>query len=108
MIPACASSNSQLRSIEIFISLCSLSEILGDILPLIYDLDMSTHKNLAKKMRRLDVDLDNWEDGLPEWLQSSHGKPLSPVVSGSSNLQLSLLAVRLLLHRIRLHVTLIS
>jgi hypothetical protein len=101
----CESSNSQRCSAEIFISLCGLSEVLGDILPLVFDLNISARKNLARQIRKLDVDLDDWEEHLPEWLQASLGKPLKPIISGSSNLQLSLLAVRLLLRRIRLHVS---
>lgn len=102
-----ASSELGFQSAEIFICLCSLSEVLGDILPLIYDLsNMNPQKNIDKQLRRLEVDLDNWEDSLPWWLQQSHRKPLKPVISGSSGLQLNYLVVRLLIRRIRLHVSL--
>jgi hypothetical protein len=99
------SSTCQLRSAETFISLCSLSEVLGDILPLVYDLQMNPQKDTAKRLRKLEVDLDHWEEDLPEWLHLADRRPLKPVVSGSSSLQLGFLAVRLLIRRIKLHVS---
>lgn len=101
----CGSSDKQRSSVEIFISLCGLSEVLGDILPLVYDLHVGRGSNLAKQLKCLDVYLDNWEDSLPQWLQGSLNKPLTPVIPGCSNFQLSALSVKLLLHRIRLHVS---
>jgi hypothetical protein len=94
----------QYKSAEVFIALCRLSEILGDVLPFIYDLQMNPQKNTAKGLRKAEVDLDQWEDALPEWLDVASKKPLKPAVSGSSSLQLGFLAVKLLIRRIRLHV----
>jgi hypothetical protein len=105
IISVCGSSDKLRSSAEIFICLCSLSEVLGDILPLVYDLRTKRGASLAKQLRKLDVDLDNWEQGLPEWLQGSLNKPLTPIISGCSNFQLGALSVKLLLHRIRLHVS---
>jgi hypothetical protein len=97
----------QYPSVEVFIALCRLSEILGDVLPLIYDLQINPQKNTVKGLRKAEVDLDQWEDELPEWLDIADRKPLLPIVSGSSSLQLGFLAVRLLISRIRLHVSIL-
>lgn len=101
----CGLSDKLRSSAEIFISLCSLSEVLGDILPLVYDLRTERRSGLAKQLKKLDVDFENWEEGLPKWLQGSLDKPLTPIISGCSNVQLGALSVKLLLHRIRLHVS---
>ena len=101
----CGTSSLHLQSAEVFISLCSLSQLLGDILPLVYDISIDKQKNTAKKLRQLDVDLDNWEDRLPEWLHSAQRRPLTPIISGSSNLLLGFLEVKLLIRRIKLHVS---
>ena len=65
---------------------------------------MNPQKNTAKGLRKAEVDLDQWEDGLPEWFDVAIRKPLKPAVSGSSSLQLGFFAVKLLIRRIRLHV----
>jgi hypothetical protein len=93
------------QSAETFIVLCRLSEILGDILSLIYNLQINPQKNTAKGLRKSEVDLDSLEDELPEWLDIAGRRPLLPVVSGSSSLQLGFLALRLLICRIRLQVS---
>lgn len=98
-------SPSQYQSAEVFIALSSLSEILGDVLPLIYDLQINPQKNTVKRLRKAEVDLDVWENDLPEWLHIAERKPLLPVVSGCSSLQLGFLAVKVLIQRIRLHVS---
>lgn len=104
IVPSCSSES---HSAENFISLCSLSEILGDILPLVYDISTNPQNNIGKKLRQLDVDLDKWEEVLPEWLRDSLATPIKPIIAGSSNLQLAALAIKLLICRIRLRVCLI-
>lgn len=97
----------QCKSAEVFIALCRLSEILGDVLPLIYDLQINPHKNTAKALRKSEVDLDQWGDEISDCLDIAERKPLVPVISGSSSLQLGFLAVKLLIRRIRLHVSIL-
>lgn len=97
----------QYKSAEVFIVLCRLSEILGDLLPVIFDLQINPQKNTAKGLRKAEVDLDEWEDELPEWLEIAAREPLVPIVSGSSSLQLGFLAVKLLIRRIQLHVSVV-
>ena len=101
----CGKSTVHLQSAEIFISLCSLSQILGHILPLVYDISIDKQKHMTEQLRQLEVDLGNWEDSLPEWLQLGQRLPLKPIISGSSNLQLCFLEVKLLIRRIKLHVS---
>jgi hypothetical protein len=68
----------------------------------VYDLNINQNE-IWKQIRRLTADLDEWEDHLPIYLRRNSDD--SPRVSGSSSLQLGYLAVRLLLNRISLHVS---
>lgn len=92
------------RAAEGFIALCGLTEILGDILPLLHDLRQKTGNN-SRKRRDLESDLEEWESNLPEYLKDggkkAGGNSKSPV-SGSSSLWLGYLAVKMLLCRINL------
>ncbi|KAE8379923.1 fungal-specific transcription factor domain-containing protein [Aspergillus bertholletiae] len=95
-------SDTRAKAATSFIHLCTLTEILGEALPLVYDLNLDP-KETWKQIHRLETDLDEWENRLPNYLR--RGNDESPGVSGSSSLQLSYLAVRLLLNRISTHVT---
>lgn len=92
----------QTHATETFIHLCTLSEILGDILPIAYNLRIG-EKDFQREHRRFECDLDEWEANLPAYLlpdiQNSH-------VSGVSNLYLCYLFVKLLLSRVALRVSL--
>ncbi|KAM0166001.1 hypothetical protein ACHAQE_001860 [Botrytis cinerea] len=62
---------SRIRPAECFILLCELTEVLGDILPLLYDRRCSrpiTETN--KLLRQLETNLDKWEESLPLWAAS--------------------------------------
>ncbi|KAB8076640.1 fungal-specific transcription factor domain-containing protein [Aspergillus leporis] len=93
-------SDKRIKAAHSFIHLCTLTEILGEALPLVYDLNINQNE-IWKQIRRLTADLDEWEDHLPIYLRRNSDD--SPRVSGSSSLQLGYLAVRLLLNRISLH-----
>ncbi|KNG81204.1 hypothetical protein ANOM_010168 [Aspergillus nomiae NRRL 13137] len=93
-------SDTRIKAANSFIHLCTLTEILGEVLPLVYDLNPNP-KETWKQIRRLETDLDEWEDRLPNYLHRNNNE--NTRVSGSSSLQLSYLAVRLLLNRISLH-----
>lgn len=95
-------SDTRIKAANSFIHLCTLTEILGEVLPLVYDLNPNP-KETWKQIRRLETDLDEWEDRLPNYLRRNNNE--NTRVSGSSSLQLSYLAVRLLLNRISLHVS---
>ncbi|QMW30216.1 hypothetical protein G4B84_005551 [Aspergillus flavus NRRL3357] len=98
-------SDTRIKAANSFIHLCTLTEILGEVLPLVYDLTFNPEETW-KQIRRLETNLDDWEDRLPSYLRRDNNE--NPRVSGSSSLQLSYLAVRLLLKRISLHATTLS
>ncbi|KAF2147071.1 uncharacterized protein K452DRAFT_217511 [Aplosporella prunicola CBS 121167] len=95
-------SHDRKQAAECFISLCELSQILGDIMPLVYDL--SEPRNDAwKEIRRLERDLDVWEEDLPEYLRAD-GQEIGTSVSGAKSLRLGYLSIRMLLCRLSLRV----
>ena len=70
-----------------FVHLCTLSMILGDVLPLVYDLSIGSE--IWRRIRRVEADLDQWEE------KSSPGI--------GSSIRLGYLSIRLLVCRISLH-----
>ena len=84
-----------------FIALCSLTTLLGRILPLIYVLEVQPLETAFRTLRRHETTLNEWEELLPSWL-----RPTSPSferrAAGALNLQVSFLAVKLCLSRIAL------
>ncbi|CAH0019159.1 unnamed protein product [Clonostachys rhizophaga] len=98
-----AQSTKHIRAAEVYLQLCRLTEILGDILPLIYQIHTPTNiHNTASRLSGPNEVLDQWVDNLPHWLNMSdfHERPFVP---GLANLQLSYLSVRMLLRRIAWH-----
>jgi len=93
----------RVRAAHCHIALCRLTEILGELLPLVYGLQPRPARETSKKLRHIRTELDMWEDSLPEWLKSPQRGP-EPPVSGSSSLQLAFLAVKMLVCRVELHV----
>ncbi|RMY85626.1 hypothetical protein D0864_07262 [Hortaea werneckii] len=85
------------RAASSFVHLCSLTQILADLLPLVYSLK-ETQKDIGKKTRRLECDLDSWEDSLPDFLRMDSG-PCTEHVNGSSNLWFCFLSLKVLLCR---------
>ncbi|KAL3474945.1 hypothetical protein BJX99DRAFT_247867 [Aspergillus californicus] len=84
-----------------FSRLCSLTLILGDILPLAYNLTID-QQEIWKQIRHLEFELDRWDDHLPAEARAQNGDERR--VPGCSSLRLGYLTVRLLLKRIALHV----
>lgn len=95
-------SQHRIRAAHSYIALCRLTEILGELLPLVYDLQQTSHNDTSKRLRRTQTELDAWEDSLPDWLQSPGQGP--GLVSGTSSLQLGYLALKMLVCRVELHV----
>jgi hypothetical protein len=85
-----------------------LTEILGELLPLVYGLQQSLPRETTKKLRQIRTDLDMWEDSLPDWMRTPASHSSEPRVSGISSLQLSFLAVKMLVSRVELKVRSIS
>ncbi|KAF2005820.1 C6 transcription factor-like protein [Amniculicola lignicola CBS 123094] len=83
-----------------FIHLCALTELLGDILPLVYHIKPIPEK-LEKRVQKLKDVLSDLESQLPEWV------PL-PNRTGSSNLWFCLLSVRVLLNRVALRAAMLT
>lgn len=86
-----------------FIALCGLTEILGDILALVYTLKPSREHNCLKSLRRLEAKMDEWEDNLDTWLRPG-SLDFQKIAPGALNLQLSSLAVKMCISRIALQV----
>lgn len=90
------------RAAECYIALCHLTEIIGDILPLIYQIRSGNDVGASEQTSRSEIDLNRWVETLPAWLQL-HEFDARPAIPGLCNLQLSYLAVRMLLRRIAWH-----
>ncbi|KAF2876624.1 C6 transcription factor-like protein [Massariosphaeria phaeospora] len=83
-----------------FIHLCALTELLGDILPLVYQARPNP-ESLTQSVECLKTTLDELEAQLPEWL------PL-PDRNGTSNLWFCFLSMRLLLSRVGLRAAVLA
>jgi hypothetical protein len=86
------STPSQKHATTCFVHLCELTELLGDILPLVYQLNPDRDL-LAREVERSKLHLNDLEASLPDWL------PL-PSRAGSSMLWLCFLSIRLILARV--------
>ncbi|KAB8293982.1 hypothetical protein EYC80_009449 [Monilinia laxa] len=93
--------NSRIGPAECFILLCALTEVLGDILPLLYDRRCRPVTDVNRLLRRLEIDLDEWEESLPVWAKDQCST--IPQVSGSSSLRLGFLSAKMLLCRVAFH-----
>ncbi|GAB1731986.1 hypothetical protein NU195Hw_g239t1 [Hortaea werneckii] len=80
-----------------FIHMCTLTQILADLVPLVYSLK-ETQKDIGRRVRRLECDLDSWEDSLPGFLRMDSGARAEHV-NGSSNLWFCFLSLKVLLCR---------
>jgi hypothetical protein len=92
----------RIASAKCFFGMCTLTEILGDILPLIYDRCQKSEADLSKTLRRLETELDKWEDSEPAVSMFVED---GPPVSGISSLKLGFLSVRMLICRIAFRVS---
>ncbi|PYH40921.1 putative C6 transcription factor [Aspergillus saccharolyticus JOP 1030-1] len=102
LIPPASRTPERVRAAHCHIALCQLTEILGELLPLVYGLQHRFPRETTKKVRQIRTDLDVWEDSLPDWLRNpprtSEGR-----ISGTSSLQLAFLAVKMLVSRVELN-----
>jgi hypothetical protein len=83
-----------------FVHLCALTELLGDVLPLVYEINPN-RATLGDTVAALKSQLKKLEDQLPDWL------PL-PNKPGTSNLWFCFLSVRLLLSRVNLRAAILA
>lgn len=96
------SSGTSIRAAEVFIHFCRLTEIVGDVLPLIYHIRSGNDSFAAEQTSRSEIELNRWLESRPGWLSLTDYQSRPPV-PGLLNLQLSYLAVRMLLRRIAWH-----
>jgi hypothetical protein len=87
---------------EVYIQLCKLTEIVGDILPLIYQIRSRSDNITNEKISKLEFELTRWTESNPTWLNLTDYQN-RPTVPGLANLQLCFLSVRMLLCRIAWH-----
>ncbi|KAL4911809.1 fungal-specific transcription factor domain-containing protein [Aspergillus aurantiobrunneus] len=102
LVPPASRTPERVTAAHCHIALCRLTEILGELLPLVYGLQLRTPRETSKEIRRIRTDLDVWEDSLPDWLRS----PLDLTedrIAGRCSLQLAFLAVKLLVGRVELN-----
>ncbi|KAB8069990.1 putative C6 transcription factor [Aspergillus leporis] len=92
----------RVRAAHCHIALCRLTEILGELMPLVYGLQHRVSRETSKKLRQIRTDLDMWEDSLPDWLRSTVSTGSEERISGTSSLQLAFLAVKMLVSRVEL------
>ena len=90
------------RAAEVYIHLCKLTEIVGDVLPLIYHIRSGNDSIAAEQTSRSEIELNRWIESRPSWLNLNEFQN-RPAVPGLVNLQLCYLAVRMLLRRIAWH-----
>ena len=90
------------RAAEVYIHLCKLTEIVGDVLPLIYHIRSGNDSIAAEQTSRSEIELNRWIESRPSWLNLIEFQN-RPSVPGLVNLQLCYLAVRMLLRRIAWH-----
>lgn len=85
----------------VFIYLCSLTQTLGNILPLIYTLKPDP-RDMWRQIRRIECSLDDIEVSLSDQLR--HSTTSSGSTNGKSNLLLCFLALKLALNRVAFRV----
>ncbi|OJJ86942.1 putative C6 transcription factor [Aspergillus glaucus CBS 516.65] len=102
LLPQGSRTTERLRAAHCHIGLCRLTEILGELLPLVYGLQHRQPRETSKKVRQIRTDLDGWEDSLPDLLKSptSTGEER---IAGTSSLQLAFLSVKMLVSRVELN-----
>ncbi|EGD90605.2 hypothetical protein H112_02071 [Trichophyton rubrum D6] len=101
LVPQANPTQQRVRTAHCYIALCQLTEILGDLLPLVYGLQPRPSKETSKILRRMRSDLDRWEDSLPDWLKMPQDQD-TPSTSGVSSMQLAFLALKMLVCRVEL------
>lgn len=92
------------KSSAAFLALCQLTEVLARLLPSAYNLRETSREEIEETLRAVEIDLVKWEEALPQFLKI--GSTSRPHVSGSSNLHLSFLSLKMLACLVSLHVRL--
>lgn len=90
------------RAAEVYIAFCRLTEIVGSLLPLIYRVRSGANDVALQKTARLEAYLQEWIKDCPTWIDFQN-LPERPAIPGFANLQLSYLAVRMVICQISWH-----
>jgi hypothetical protein len=90
------------RAAECYIALCQLTELVGDLLPLLYHIRSGNESMATKQIPKHEADLNLWLENLPKWFRFLEFDS-RPCVLGLVNLQMSYLAFKMLLCRIAWH-----
>lgn len=98
-------SGPRIMGAQSFRALCQLTEILGDILPLIYDTRSRRPEAQVRSLKRIEASLDEWEENLPPSLNAKT-PDFQRDQPGALSLQLSFLAVKMCICRVSLLVNL--
>lgn len=104
MLGTSTKSEGYLKAASTFIHLCKLTQILGDVLSLVYVLRSNTD-GMWRSIRKAECGLDDWLVALPAHLALGRS-PATTIVNGSSNLWFSYLSVKLLMRRLAFKATL--
>jgi hypothetical protein len=83
-----------------FLHLCKLSQILGDVLPHVYTLQLDVDK-VGRSLRKVECALDDWMEALPQHLRLSQS---TTIVDGKFNLWFSYLSLKVLVCRVAFKV----
>jgi hypothetical protein len=87
-----------------FLGLCQLTEILGEVLTIIYDLQPPKEETIMRILRKLESQLEDWEESAQDLLEAENIDDGGPA-PGIRNLQLSFHALKKCICRIALHVS---
>lgn len=101
-------SSSSSQVVTSFPHLCSLTKLLGALLPMIYSLRANNVEHW-KQIRRTECSLDDWVDALPDCLnQSEKATTEVSAVPGTSGLWFYYLSLKLVLNRLAFRVRRLS
>lgn len=98
MLSTRSSSECESKANTTFIELCKLSQVLGDILPIVYSLSRDSNE-VWRTLRKIECALDDWAIALPEYLRFDSFSAMCNV-NGASNLWFSYLSVKVLICRL--------
>lgn len=96
--------DSRNKGAQIFIVLCRLTKLLGEVLSIVYTLPSVPLEQTLKLLRRIDAYVEELEDSLPPSLGPDE-ETMGKRPPGALNLQLSFLAVKMCICRAALQAT---
>lgn len=92
--PSAPQSEPRLKGARSFIALCQLTKLLEEALSIVFSLRQDPLEQILRNLRRIDANIDEWQDSLPLWLNPSDAT-FERNQPGFLNLQISFLTVKL-------------